>query len=284
MVTIVSVFIVEFYSRVFNMNNPTNQNIENVSKDVASLILDDLDSTDCENFSMCSLTCYKLCDEKYFHNRALRMYPLTIRRKKQNTWRKHVLETESYIKLLNDQYNHEYYDSSDRNPRLLYKARELVRQVGFDFFSVALVEACRIGNLELVQYLVERGADVNFSDGYPIKYTAHSGRSEAQQFEILKYLVENGDNVKISDLSNHVLSIACSRNRFEFVKYLVENGANINVENGIPFKFACEIGNLEMVKYLVEKGVDIPNDGQAISRAIRKGHTAVVEYLNSLNN
>ncbi len=75
--------------------------------------------------------------------------------------------------------------------------------------------AAGYGNLELVKYLIENGANVNADENEALRRAAEKGN-----LEILKYLVENGAN--ISDLA---LIRAAIYGQLEIVKYLVENGA-----------------------------------------------------------
>ena len=56
-----------------------------------------------------------------------------------------------------------------------------------------LMLACRGGHLELVQYLVEQGADIKDVNKYG--YDALTLASKFGHFECLKYLVENGSDV-----------------------------------------------------------------------------------------
>ncbi len=248
--------------------------LENISRDVAGIILDKLTYIDCKNFSMCNNNLNRFCDEKYFYNRTMRMYQSTIKNKRQTTWRKHVMEIENYIERLQYKYNHKYNDDKDKNPRLLFRAKFITRQREFTFNN-ALIEACKISDLELVEYLIDLGADVNVGLGLPVESVCQSGRSEANQLEILKYLMKKG-----LDLKNtyQLLSVAASRNRFEIVKYLIENNCP-NSENGMALVNASDNGNLKMVKLLTKHYNPHGGLAHAISRATKKGHIDVVKYL-----
>ena len=65
-----------------------------------------------------------------------------------------------------------------------------VEDLKFDFHQeeeVVLRRASACGHLEIVKYVVERGADVNVRQGSPLRSAALEGHHE-----IVKYLVENG--------------------------------------------------------------------------------------------
>lgn len=85
-----------------------------------------------------------------------------------------------------------------------------------------LYQACEIGRLDIVKYLIEEcGVNprifMDFSIGYSI--TSIVG----QYPDILKYLVEN-NHYNLSFDANSLLSNSCGN--FESIKYLLENGTN----------------------------------------------------------
>ena len=110
-----------------------------------------------------------------------------------------------------------------------------------------LDKACRIGNLEIVKYLVEQGADITGNKGEPIRN---------------------------SILSMHV----------EITKYLLKRGAFIyNINSAL--KWAIKEGGLEMVKCLVEQGADIYDDEYEpgpLAIAYENGHSEIVAWINNL--
>ena len=63
--------------------------------------------------------------------------------------------------------------------------------------QLPLHDACRRGHIEIVEYLVEHGANVNVSDNdgiTPLHDACRGGHKE-----IVEYLVEHGANVNVSD-------------------------------------------------------------------------------------
>ena len=99
--------------------------------------------------------------------------------------------------------------------------------------------ACEKGSMEIVKYLVERGANITDS----VLWYA----SEESHREILKYLLEKGAD------KNKALIAASGAGHLETVKYLLEKGADKN-KALIP---ASRYGHLNIVKYLVENGVNV---------------------------
>lgn len=64
-----------------------------------------------------------------------------------------------------------------------------------------LMDAIGYGQMELVQYLVERGADINFKfdDGESGYYTPMHMAASSPSRDILEYLIEHGGDTKIKD-------------------------------------------------------------------------------------
>lgn len=102
--------------------------------------------------------------------------------------------------------------------------------------------------------------------------------SRRGNLEVLKYLVENGADIHAA--KDSALSSAAFNGHLEIVKYLVEHGADIHSEHNRALRWAAERGYLEIVNYLVEHGANIhAKNDYALRKAEKYGHTEVVEYL-----
>jgi len=164
--------------------------------------------------------------------------------------------------------NSEKYDDQDENGR------------------TPLSYAVEKGNLEIVIYLTEKGAEINAIDNHeeaPIHFAAIRGH-----LEIVKYLTEKGAEINIIDKSGKtpIHKAAMFENNLEIVKYLTEKGAEINAidEDGeTPIHIAASWGRLKIVKYLTEKGAEInavdENGETPIQKAAYNGHFKIVNYL-----
>ena len=119
--------------------------------------------------------------------------------------------------------------------------KEVVSVICKEDACSALFTACKKGNLEIVEYLVETcGADIEQKGIYevpddrtnhivsPLWCAAVSGR-----LEIVKYLVRKGANVNVlSDTGSTPVRSACFMTHFDIVQFLVEHGnANILIPN-----------------------------------------------------
>ena len=140
------------------------------------------------------------------------------------------------------------------------------------------------GNVEVIKYLLSKGADINISDNdgiTPIHIAAGTG-----QIEALKYLIENGaDPTKKSNDGATALHFAASGGQFETAKYLVESGlVDVNIrdnDGNTPLHFAVKYGNsADLVRYLIDKGADMyANGGEGWTPIHEAGSSAPIEIL-----
>ncbi|WP_039459275.1 ankyrin repeat domain-containing protein [Candidatus Jidaibacter acanthamoebae] len=131
--------------------------------------------------------------------------------------------------------------------------------------SIALLEAAGTGDFVKVKALLSDGVDINFRRDYE-RDTALTLAVEGGYLEMVELLIEYGANV---NLQNHDLNtpiiLALGKRRFELMKYLTEKGANLdllNVNSHTLLMIATLNGDIERVKYLVGKGanIDLIND------------------------
>lgn len=164
--------------------------------------------------------------------------------------------------------------------------RSLVDQIGEltrikkGAFDEAAYRAVLEGNLNILKYLVEKGARINVYHGdmYSPQHNLLSAASSLGSLEIVKYLVEQG--VDIHDRNNIGFKEAVLNGHIEIVKYLVEQGANIHYQNEIALYDATWKGHFEIVKYLVEQGADIhAQEERVLIAASRGGDLEIVKYL-----
>ncbi len=103
-----------------------------------------------------------------------------------------------------------------------------------------LMFAARDGNVEMAEYLIEMGADVNLN---------------YYKFE------EPGNNVSlIKNVASTPLHIACLHDQLDVEKLLLKNGADTNARNIVgftPIDVACKKNHFQSAKLLVEEGADV---------------------------
>jgi ankyrin repeat protein len=105
-----------------------------------------------------------------------------------------------------------------------------------------MYELAENGDLEMVKFLVEHGADVNCDDGLPLMCSAEYGH-----LDIVKFLIEHGADIYIdknNDIGISALQMSASHGHLEVVKFLVASGANIHTLN------ISDIKHLEVVEFI----------------------------------
>lgn len=119
--------------------------------------------------------------------------------------------------------------------------------------------------------LIKLGADVNtrasVSDINCGRTVLHAAANKGF-YEVVNYLIDNGANVNIKDNSGYTaLHLAISKNSIECAEILLKNNANVhaidNKEGYSPILYCCvERDNEEMIDLLLKFGADI-NDQSA---------------------
>jgi ankyrin repeat protein len=153
----------------------------------------------------------------------------------------------------------------------------------------ALGVAAKIGNIEVMRLLIDRGAEVNervAGDMTPLKMASIFGKTEAVRFLLEKGAVVDG----VNSFHQTPLMLAASQGRTEIVKCLIENGAKINCRDKdrmTALMSAAQYGRTEVVKYLVEKNANVNAKNKdkmtALMIASEHGHIKIVHVL-LLNN
>jgi len=120
------------------------------------------------------------------------------------------------------------------------------------------------GNIDILKYLLENGAnvDINVPNSYGETALIYAVDQHSADRNVLRILLENGANVENSDYyGNRVLWVAIFGQGLDTVKFLVEEGkANVNAKNNsgrTPLTAAAQICDLDKVKYLIKKGAKI---------------------------
>ncbi len=166
----------------------------------------------------------------------------------------------------------------ERNPALL-EARDDGENV------TPLAYAAGFGHMEVLEYLVARGADVNARD--PRGLTALHLTVYTGQLQALRYLLDKGADVKAKGPSGMVALHWANRGSADVVRLLIERKAEIDARNdygNTPLILAVREGNREVVTALVEGGADVnaanPLTGDGpLDVAVQGGRTEVAAYL-----
>ncbi|XP_062595975.1 serine/threonine-protein phosphatase 6 regulatory ankyrin repeat subunit C-like [Saccostrea cucullata] len=153
--------------------------------------------------------------------------------------------------------------------------------------STPLHEACRFGRLNMCKYLVKTYPhlrDVKDNDGESALHAAARGGN----IDLLNFLLEKGFDVKTkTNNGKTVLHLCCKRGKLEMCKYLVNTYPNLldvkdnNGRNALHY--AAWGGYIDLLNFLLEKGFDVKsktNDGETVlHRCCMIGKLEMCKYL-----
>jgi len=148
-------------------------------------------------------------------------------------------------------------------------------------FGKELFDACKCGDINAAQMLLENGAEVNW-----VKYSGSFMTPlwiacSKDHIALMMLLLEKGADVrgnvnrKYGTPESELLWIACCNNSNDAVRLLLDKGADVNficdnmysihslevnltcMEKCVPLFLACIRSNFEITQMLLEKGVDV---------------------------
>lgn len=119
----------------------------------------------------------------------------------------------------------------------------------------AIIYGCEKGNLEIVRFLLENGADSNFNNHLPIIFACTNGH-----IDIVNELVNYGADANA--LQDTPCVIALRHGHKDVFKLLYERyGANPHTQKNVILKEACLTNNVSVLYLFLELGIDILQDG-----------------------
>ncbi|KAJ6477137.1 hypothetical protein C8R47DRAFT_654677 [Mycena vitilis] len=142
-----------------------------------------------------------------------------------------------------------------------------------------------IGYVEGVQYLLDRGADVNATGGH-FGSALQAAASEGHK-DIVHFLLDHGADVNaMGGRYGSALQSSASRGHIDLVRLFLERGADVNAAGGIygsALQAAVTRGQMGIVRLLLEKGADVNamggRYGSALQAAVTRGHMGIVRLL-----
>ena len=147
--------------------------------------------------------------------------------------------------------------------------------------------ACYYGDISSVDRLLKAGADLNHraENGGP---SALWSAASSSHTDIVQHLVDHGAEVNWqSEGRGTPLYTAVLTNGTDVVRLLLEHGADVNLKGGEhirPLNIAAYSGYLVIVQILLQYGIEVnPDDdyryGSALGAAAREGHADIVRLL-----
>lgn len=152
--------------------------------------------------------------------------------------------------------------------------------------------AANKGNVEIIAYLLTKGAKVDNEDSHgatPILFAAGSGQQNTRVYDLLTAKGVNLTKSLNAAGANALLLSIGSDPDFKLADYFVSKGLSLNSTDAAGnniFSYAARSGNIVLLKKLIEKG--IKPQPTAMLMAAQGGRRAattldVYQYLESLN-
>lgn len=173
----------------------------------------------------------------------------------------------------------------------------LLEQKGNDVTKIThdsrtyLFWAASRGNVEVMQYLLSKGAKMNVQDSHgstPLTFAAQAGQQNTKVYDLL---VQHGANLKADVTSEgaNVLLLAVGNDpELKLTEYFQSKGLNIKSKDAAgnsAFDYAARSGNMEVMRKLLAKGVTFSGNAMlmAAQGGRRGGNTLqVFQYLDSV--
>lgn len=205
----------------------------------------------------------EVCNDNFLRRRLLSKYPGIEKYKSSESWKQFFLSTTFYTSKMKEDYEYEYTSGDFKKQYQLLKKfhdnfdslmDEAIQQKEYSLLfyivekgidqrllDITLYMLAVDGNLEMVKYLIKKGADINSNMRMPLRMAVRNGH-----YNLVKYLVENG-----ALIPTYILTPAITRGNFDIVKYLVEKKEDINSEElNDALEQATENKSYNIVKYL----------------------------------
>ncbi|KAK0757534.1 hypothetical protein N5P37_010261 [Trichoderma harzianum] len=156
------------------------------------------------------------------------------------------------------------YNATDREKvttvRLLLQSFGANPNATGEEYGTALTAAAFDGIMEMVQLLLDAGADINDENGWALQTAAAEGH-----YEIVQELINRGAEVNACTenanfAAGTALQGACESSRSDIVSLLLEKGANPNLGLGTdspPIVAACQRGEAHILEMLVNAKADL---------------------------
>jgi ankyrin repeat protein len=144
--------------------------------------------------------------------------------------------------------------------------------------QAAVWECASKGHIKLLELMLNCGIPVNASVDVPEnlhqQYTLLHRASYCGQVEVVRFLLKRGADINISDNENNTaLHIAAGSGSVHIIKLLLDKGMTVTLTSTVdftPLHISAELGHLEATKALFERGAAINNTKKYGNTPVRR--------------
>lgn len=166
-------------------------------------------------------------------------------------------------------------------------ARTELEKRGYTYAESSFVECAKKGDIEAVKLFLDEKMNVNAVNQRG--QTALIRAAEYQRTDVVNLLLEKGADVEFISgrYARTAMMEAAGAGNCVIIKQLAQKGADINAkdyESNTPLHFACIYGHIEAVRLLIDLGAKPDIQASGLGRTPMKiaetnGHTEIVQIL-----
>ncbi|XP_054166727.1 ankyrin repeat domain-containing protein 17-like isoform X2 [Oppia nitens] len=146
-----------------------------------------------------------------------------------------------------------------------------------------LMEAAREGHEEMVALLLSQGADIN-AQTEETQETALTLACCGGFIDVADFLIKAGADIEAG--ANTPLMEAAQEGHLDLVRHLINSGANVNATTSsgdTALMYASENGHTDVAELLLQAGAHLEHEAEggrtSIMKAARAGHLCTVQFL-----
>ncbi len=127
--------------------------------------------------------------------------------------------------------------------------------------NTPLIKACQTMNVDIAEYLIDKGADVNAKGALGITPLIAIRKRKDEPYDLIQHLIKMGAdvNAKFYPGVGDYTVLHTALGNVKITKLLIDNGADVNAKNlmGTPLQRAISNKNVEIAELLVESGAKL---------------------------
>lgn len=171
------------------------------------------------------------------------------------------------------------YYSIQRIKKHAEEAKEQAR-LNYERKGHELIQLAKYGTLEQVKKAIQEGADINYLEN--LRFTPVVSATLRGDLSMVKWLVENGADIRREFDSLHLVVYAVKQPNREVLSYLLEQGIAVDADKifGInPLNMAIYNNRLDYVKLLLTHGYQLKKAYYALLYSVMLPDSEITQYL-----